>query len=90
MLVRCSCGQRLADRLQRIGHRYAAAGEVGRVDGHRRILLEGLPSEPGLAGLHLLRHRSPPIAPTVEQRRRGRTERGFYALSCSATPADIA
>lgn len=88
------------------------------------------PFEPGSAGLHLLRHETPPIAATEEQKIRGNAdrtadwvlvacayeaaalralserelrneslvemgaqpgaERGFYELSCSATPFDIA
>ena len=93
-----------------------------------RQLAEDVPQRRGLAGLHLLRHDTPPIAPTTEQKIRGNadrnadwvliatgyelealrglsdsqlteellirmgaaphTERGLYALSCSATPGD--
>ena len=94
-----------------------------------RALVGTLPSQPGLGGAHLLRHRAPPIGATEEQKLRGQadraadlvlvvqayeaeplhalsagelseaallsigaaagTERGLYALSCSATPQDM-
>jgi hypothetical protein len=95
-----------------------------------RRLVDYVPLEPGLAGLHLLRHETPSIAATEEQKIRGNADRfadwvvvacgyeadalralsqgelsrdslvamgatpdiehGLYALSCSATPRDIA
>jgi hypothetical protein len=36
-----------------------------------RTRVEALPSQPGLAGAHLLRHDAPPIGPTEEQKMRG-------------------
>ena len=91
---------------------------------------EHIPLQVGFAGLHLLRHETPSIATTQEQKIRGNAdrtadwvvvvcgyetdalralsqrelssesliemgaaagaERGLYALSCSATPWDIA
>lgn len=36
-----------------------------------RRLVESVPSQPGMAGLHLLRHEGPRIAATAEQRLRG-------------------
>lgn len=105
----------------------------GRDDALRaamRDLATRLPGERGVAGLHLLRHQTPAIAPTEEQKMRGNadrtadwvavacgydadalralsarelgedalitmgatagSERGLYALSCSATPVDVA
>jgi len=93
-------------------------------------LVEHIPTQGGLAGLHLMRHETPSISVTVEQKIRGNTdrtadwvlvacgyeadalrdlserelsdeslvemgatadvERGLYALSCSATPFDVA
>jgi len=95
-----------------------------------RRLCERVALQPGCAGLHLLRHGTPSMAPTEEQKIRGNadrtadwvlvacgyeadalralskrelsseslvemgaipgTERGLFALSCSATPLDIA
>ena len=95
-----------------------------------RRLSEYIPTQAGFAGLHLLRHETPPIAATQEQKIRGNAdrtadwvlvacsyeadalralseqelsdeslvemgagpgaERGLYALSCSATPFDVA
>ena len=95
-----------------------------------RGMSKSIPLQPGLAGLHLLRHETPPIPATQEQKIRGNAdrsadwvlvacgyepdalralsegglsseslvelgaapgaERGFYALSCSATPFDTA
>jgi len=46
----------------------------GRDDALRqalRSLVAALPSRPGLTGAHLLRHESPPIAQTTEQKIRG-------------------
>jgi len=96
---------------------------IRRVAGH-------VPLQAGFAGVHLLRHETPPIAATAEQKIRGNAdrtadwvlvacgyetdalralserelsseslvgmgaaadvERGLYALSCSATPFDVA
>ena len=93
-------------------------------------MAEHIPMQAGFAGLHLLRHETPPIAATEEQKIRGNAdrtadwvlvacgyeadalralserelsseslvemgaapgaERGLYALSCSATPPDVA
>jgi hypothetical protein len=98
----------------------AAIGRISRL----------IPFEPGLAGLHLLRHETPPVPATEEQKIRGNADRtadwvlvacgyeagalralserelsseslvemgaspgahrGFYKLSCSATPVDVA
>src|SRR6185436_7952291 len=95
-----------------------------------RRVAEDIPLQAGFAGLHLLRHETPSIAATEEQKIRGNAdrtadwvlvacgyeadalhslserelsteslvemgaapdvERGLYALSCSATPFDIA
>ena len=95
-----------------------------------RRMSKHIPFEPGFAGLHLLRHETPSIPATEEQKIRGNgdrtadwvlvvcgyqadalsalserelsseslvemgaapgAERGFYRLSCSATPFDIA
>jgi len=95
-----------------------------------RRMSEHIPLQAGFAGLHLLRHETPSIAATEEQKIRGNAdrtadwvlvacgyeadalralserelsdaslvgmgatvgaERGLYALSCSATPVDIA
>ena len=95
-----------------------------------RRMAEHVPLQAGFAGLHLLRHETPSIAATEEQKIRGNAdrtadwvlvacgyeadalralserelsneslvemgatadaERGLYALSCSATPFDIA
>ena len=105
----------------------------GRDEGLRtaiRRMTEHIPLQPGFAGLHLLRHATPSIEATEEQKMRGNAdriadwvlvacgyeantlralserelssesligmgaapgeERGFYALSCSATPYDVA
>ena len=107
-----------------------APGREEELRGSIRGMAEHIPLEAGFAGLHLLRHETPPIAPTEEQRIRGNAdrtadwvlvacgyeadalralsdhelsseslvemganpvaERGLYALSCSATPVDVA
>ena len=95
-----------------------------------RSMAEDIPMKAGFAGLHLLRHETPSVAATEEQKIRGNAdrtadwvlvacgyeadalralserdlsseslvamgaapgaERGLYALSCSATPGDVA
>jgi hypothetical protein len=40
-----------------------------------RARVETLPSQPGLAGAHLLRHHAPPIGPTEEQKMRRQPDR---------------
>jgi len=95
-----------------------------------RSMSEHVSFQPGFAGLHLMRHETPPIATTEEQKIRGNADRtadwvlvacgyeadalrglserelsseslaemgaapgaecGLYALSCSATPLDVA
>jgi len=50
------------------------APQAGRADALRSALkahVEALPTRPGLVGAHLLRHETPPIATTTEQRIRG-------------------
>lgn len=62
-----------------------------------RALVEALPAQRGLAGLHLLRHEAPPIAPTEEQKIRGNADRfadwvlvvhGYEADALMALSAD--
>ena len=48
-----------------------AAGRDADLRSGLRGLIESVPSRPGLAGLHLLRHETPPIDATAEQRLRG-------------------
>jgi hypothetical protein len=44
-----------------------ADGRDGELRAALRTLVGTLPAQPGLAGLHLLRHEAPPIGPTEEQ-----------------------
>jgi heme-degrading monooxygenase HmoA len=107
-----------------------AAGRDEQLRASIRRMSQHIPFEPGFAGLHLLRHETPPIAATKEQKIRGNADRtadwvlvacgydadalralakrelsrdslvdmgadagaehGFYELSCSATPLDVA
>jgi hypothetical protein len=48
-----------------------APGRDASLRGALRALAEQLPTRPGLAGTHLMRHERPPIAATAEQRIRG-------------------
>ncbi len=48
-----------------------ATGREAELRAALRRLSESAPLRPGIAGLHLLRHEVPPIAPTAEQRLRG-------------------
>lgn len=107
-----------------------ASGRVEELRMSIRRIAEHVPLQAGFAGLHLLRHETPSIAATEEQKLRGNAdrtadwvlvvcgyeagalralserelsgeslvamgatpgaERGIYALSCSATPSDVA
>jgi len=107
-----------------------ASGRDGELRAAIRRISARIPLQAGFAGLHLLRHETPSIAATEEQKIRGNadrtadwvlvacgyeadalralskrelcseslvemgatpgTERGLYALSCSATPFDVA
>ncbi len=55
----------LTVRLAPAGRREAALRDA------LRRLCESAPSQPGIAGMHLLRHEGPPIGATTEQRLRG-------------------
>lgn len=52
-----------------------AHGRDGELRAALRTLVDALPAQPGLAGLHLLRHEAPPIGPTEEQKMRGLADR---------------
>lgn len=71
--VQASCGAALAAQLLTL--RLADDGQEGGSAAPTRAALHDLvgqlPSLPGLAGAHLLRHEAPAIAPTREQRIRG-------------------
>jgi len=107
-----------------------ASGRDEQLRAAIRRMSQHIPFQPGFAGLHLLRHETPPVPATAEQKIRGNAdrtadwvlvacgyeadalralserelrseslvemgaspvaERGFYELSCSATPLDIA
>ena len=107
-----------------------AFGQDEKLRTAMRRMSEQIPVQAGFAGLHLLRHETPPIASTEEQKIRGNAdrtadwvlvacgyepdalralsdhelsseslvsmgampgaERGLYAMSCSATPVDMA
>ena len=107
-----------------------ASGRDSELRAAIRRISARIPLQAGFAGLHLLRHETPSIAATEEQKIRGNadrtadwvlvacgyeadalralskrelcseslvemgatpgTERGLYALSCSATPFDVA
>src|SRR5262249_2325322 len=53
----------------------AASSEAEALRGGLRALGRQVAMRPGLAGLHLLRHEAPAIAPTEEQRIRGLGDR---------------
>jgi hypothetical protein len=107
-----------------------ASGREKELRAAIRDMSEHIPFQRGFAGLHLMRHETPPIATTEEQKIRGNADRtadwvlvacgyeadalrglserelssesligmgaapgaecGLYALSCSATPSDVA
>jgi len=107
-----------------------ASGQDEKLRTGIRLMSEKIPHQAGFAGLHLLRHETPSLAATEEQKIRGNAdrtadwvliacgyevdalralsdgelsneslvemgaapgaERGLYALSCSATPFDVA
>ncbi|HEY0858586.1 MAG TPA: hypothetical protein VGE16_16090 [Albitalea sp.] len=52
-----------------------AAGAHERLRSHLRTLVQELPAQPGLSGVHLLRTDAPAIAPTTEQRIRQLADR---------------
>lgn len=61
-------------------------------DGLRRALrdlVQALPVQPGLNGAHLLRHRTPPIAATTEQKLRGGDGVADWVLLVSGYDRDV-
>ncbi len=52
-----------------------APGSAGALQTALRALVDTLPLQPGLAGLHLMRHEAPPIGFTEEQKIRGLADR---------------
>ncbi|WP_425258644.1 hypothetical protein ACPOLB_24380 [Rubrivivax sp. RP6-9] len=48
-----------------------ASGREAELRAALRRVVESAPSQPGMAGVHLLRHEVPPMAATTEQRLRG-------------------
>lgn len=61
-----------------------AAGSDEQLRDAIRRLAERVPGEPGFAGLHLLRHHTPSIAPTAEQKLRALADRtaDWVLVSC--------
>lgn len=61
-----------------------AAGREAELRLALRRLSETAPLQPGIAGVHLLRHEPPPIADTAEQRLRGLADRAaeWVAVVC--------
>ncbi len=51
-----------------------------------------VPEQPGIAGLHVLRHDAPALAPTTEQKIRGNADRGadWVVLATAYDPAALA
>ena len=57
-----------------------------------RALADRLAAAPGIAGIHLLRHETPPIPPTEEQRIRGHSDRmaDWVLVVCGYDPGALA
>lgn len=57
-----------------------------------RALADRLVAAPGIAGVHLLRHETPPIPPTEEQRIRGLSDRmaDWVLVACGYDPGALA
>ena len=56
---------------------------AGRAEGLRHAIADlaaALPMRPGFVGLHLLRHETPPLAPTTEQQIRGNDRTADWVL----------
>ncbi|WP_093380647.1 hypothetical protein [Variovorax sp. OV329] len=68
-----------------------AAGRADELRAALRSLGEETAMQPGLAGLHLLRHEAPPIAPTEEQRIRGLSDRvaDWVLVACGFDAAQL-
>lgn len=75
LTLRCSPAPGRADALQRA---------LGEMAAH-------LAGQPGLVGLHVLRHQAPPLAPTAEQQIRGNADRAadWVILACGYDRATL-
>jgi hypothetical protein len=69
-----------------------AAGQDEKLRAAVRSLAEGIVTQPGLTGLHLLRHETPAIAATEEQKMRGLADRvaDWVVVACGYDPAAVA
>lgn len=66
-----------------------ATGREGKLRAELRSLAERIPLQPGFAGVHLLRHETPSLAATTEQRIRGNADRtADWVLVMCAYDAD--
>jgi hypothetical protein len=68
-----------------------AAGRADDLRAHLKTLIANLVTRPGLTGVHLLQHETPPIAQTTEQKIRGATDQvaDWVVVACGYDPAAI-